>query len=134
MKIISKFLQEQIDKPVTVPFVTHKHNPRSGSEHYDIRIIDPQDDKILHSFAAGTNLPEKIKTKLVLVKTKDHNPRWLDLDSYRLETYDKGKCIISKFFPNYWEVEFKGKHLKGKYKMLKLKTRRGDNWLLIKSS
>lgn len=133
MKIISKFLLEN-SSTTSVPFVVHQHNPRSGSEHYDLRILDPKNDKLLHSFAAGTDFEEKIQSKIVLVKTRDHDPRWLDLQNYRLSTYDKGECIIHKAFSKYWEIEFKGKKIKGTYKLFRIKSKRGDNWLLVKSS
>jgi len=131
MKIISKFLLEN-SRITSVPFIVHQHDPRSGSIHYDLRILDPKDDKLLHSFAAGTDFEEKIKSKVVLVKTRDHDPRWLNLKSYRLTTFDSGECIIHKAFPKYWEIEFKGKKIKGIYRLFKIKSKRGDNWLLIK--
>ena len=36
--------------PAPVKFVLHKHNPRNGSLHYDLRFVDPRNPKILHSF------------------------------------------------------------------------------------
>jgi len=116
---------------VNVPFVLHKHDPRSGSEHYDLRFLDPKDSKLLHSFAFGSDFLDKKNDKISGVKTRDHDPRWLELKSYRLTTIEKGTCTILIQRPNYFELQFNGEILKGKYRLFKLKTKRGDQWLFI---
>lgn len=115
-----------------VPFIIHQHEPRSGSIHYDLRFLDNKDNKLLHSFAAPSNFLETIHKKTVLVKTRDHDPRWLNLKSYRLKDIDKGLVSVLVSTKNYFELEFKGKKIKGKYKLFKLKTKRNDQWLLFK--
>ena len=87
---------------------------------------------MLHSFAAPSNFLETIHKKTVLVKTRDHDPRWLNLKSYRLKDIDKGLVSVLVSTKNYFELEFKGKKIKGKYKLFKLKTKRNDQWLLFK--
>jgi hypothetical protein len=130
MKSIKQFLLEaRQDK---VPFILHKHNPRNGSEHFDLRFLDPNDDKLLHSFAFGSDFLEKVSDRIVGVKTRDHDPRWLTLKSYRLKDIDRGTVIVKIGTKKYFELEFSGKIIKGKYKLFKVKSKRGDNWLLIK--
>ena len=120
-------------QPTDVPFIVHKHNPRSGSEHFDVRFLDPRDPKKLHSFAAPKNFLETANGKSLLVKTRDHDPRWLTLKSYRLETVDQGKATIKIATYKYFEVIFHGKVLNGLYKIFKMKnTFREDRWLMIK--
>jgi hypothetical protein len=127
-KIVCEALQ-----PMDVPFVVHRHNPRSGSEHFDVRFVDPRDPKILHSFAAPKNFLETANGKTVLAKTRDHDPRWLTLKSYRLETMDHGKATVKIATSKYFEVIFHGKVLNGLYKIFKMKnTFREDRWLMIK--
>jgi hypothetical protein len=116
----------------SVKFIIHKHQPRSGSLHYDLRFMDPNDTKLLHSFAAPKNFLETIDSKTSVVKTRDHDPRWLTLKSYRLEDVDVGLVTIKVATKKYFELEFHGKIIKGHYKLFKLKTRRDDYWLLIK--
>ena len=115
-----------------VKFVIHKHHPRSGSLHYDLRFMDPKDHKLLHSFAAPKDFMKTFGSKTLLVKTRDHDPRWLDLKSYRLETIDSGLVDIKIATQKYFELTFHGKIINGSYRLFKLKTRRDDNWLLIK--
>jgi hypothetical protein len=130
MKPIQTFLAEATQNAVS--FVVHKHNPRSGSEHYDLRFLDPDNPKLLHSFAFGSDFLEKASERVVGVKTRDHDPRWLTLKSYRLEEIDKGIVLIGISTSKYFELKFEGKVLKGKYKLFKVKSGRGDNWLLSK--
>jgi len=120
-------------RPNSARFVIHKHNPRSGSLHYDLRFLDPNDEKKLYSFAFGSDFEKKLNDKIAGVRTKDHDPRWLDLKSYRLEKIDDAYVWLKKSYPKYFELDFNGKVLKGSYKLFKIKSRRDDQWLLIKS-
>jgi hypothetical protein len=120
-------------KPAKVRFVIHKHDPRSGSPHYDIRFVDPLDKKLLHSFATPINLLETIATKTLLIKTRDHDPRWLDLKSYRLKVIDSGLVEVKIATKKYFDLTFKGKVISGRYRLFKLKTSRDDHWLLTKT-
>jgi hypothetical protein len=128
--IICEALQQSHD----VPYVIHKHIPRSGSEHYDLRFGNPRNDKELFSFAAPKNFLETINQKTLLVRTKEHLSRWMDLKSYRLTDIEKGivtvKIATSKFF----DLTFNGKIINGSYKLFKMSnTYRQDRWLLIKN-
>ena len=121
-------------KPIDVPFIVHKHNPRSGSSHFDIRFVDNKNPKLLHSFAAPSNFLETKDKKIVLAKTRDHDIRWLTLKSYRLDVIDKGQVTINISTNKYFELVFHGKVLNGKYKLFKMhNTSREDRWLLVKS-
>lgn len=115
-----------------VKFIIHSHDSRKGSSHYDLRFLDPRDPKLLHSFAAPKNFLDTLNTRSVIVKTRDHDPRWLTLKSYRLKEIDKGEAIIKIATKKYFEIDFNGKVLKGSYKLFKIKTRRDDNWMLVR--
>lgn len=115
-----------------VPFVLHEHDPRSGTVHKDFRFLDPYDESNLLSFAVPAQFQFDDK-KTTLVKTRDHDPRWLTLKSYRLKVLDKGTIHFVTSSPLYFKFQIKGKHLKGNYLLFKLsKTKRDDQWLLIK--
>lgn len=117
----------------TIPFIIHKHQPRSGSLHYDLRFLDPKNSKLLHSFATPSNFLETLNTKTPIVKTRDHDPRWLTLQSYRLETIDKGTVTFKVATSKYFDMIFNGKILNGEYRLFKLsKTFRDDRWLMIR--
>jgi len=128
-----KLLCEAIKRQDNV-FIIHKHDPRSGSIHYDLRITDPKNPPNLLSFAAPSDFLETIGKKTVLAKTRDHDKRWLTLQSHRLNDIDKGKVNVKIATDKYMVLVFNGKLLKGEYKLFKLsKTRRDDRWLLIKT-
>jgi len=126
-------IRRNIMGKITVPFVIHKHDPRSGSIHYDLRFIDGADPKILNSFALPSDFPSTINHKTVVVRTREHDPRWLNLKSYRLDTFDKGDLDIIKGSRTYFKLDFRGKKIKGIYELFKMKTKRENYWLLIKS-
>jgi len=126
-----KIVIEALRPIKSVPFIIHKHHPRSGSLHYDLRFLDPRDKKLLHSFATPSNFLSTIEKKSVIIKTRDHNPRWLTLKSYRLETIDTGEVDVIIATPKYFQLEFRGNVINGSYKLFKLKTKRDDQWMLF---
>jgi len=130
MKIINRYLQES--KVFSSKFVIHRHNARNTNEHFDLRFLDNYKKGTLNSFAFGKDFLEKLNDRIVGVRTKEHNSRWLDLKSYRLEDIDKGEVdiLISSF--KYFKLDFKGKLIKGIYELFKVKSERDDNWILIK--
>lgn len=115
------------------PFILHLHNPRNGSEHYDLRFLDLKNPKLLHSFALPDNWRNDIN-KTVLFKTRDHDPRWLQLESYRLKTIDEGVINYKIYKPyGYFLLEFSGKIINGTYQLFKLRDKiRKDVWMLVK--
>ncbi len=131
---IFKVLSESLGS-VKVPYVIHKHDPRSGSIHFDIRFLDNRDSKLLHSFAAPSNFLDTVDKKTLVVKTRDHDPRWLTLKSYRLQDIEHSMVTIKISSYKYFELEFHGKVLNGSYKLFKMSnTFRSDRWLLVKNS
>jgi len=129
-----QIVHEAIAPTTSVKFIIHNHKPRSGSEHYDFRFVDPKNSKMLHSFAAPKNFLDTIKTKTVLAKTRDHDIRWLTLKSYRLKDIESGTVKVMKATDKYFELDFNGKRIHGRYKLFHLKnSRRSDRWLLIKA-
>lgn len=115
------------------PFILHLHNPRNGSEHNDLRFLDLHNNKLLHSFALPDNWKDNIN-KTVLFKTRDHDPRWLTLESYRLKTLDKGYMDYKIYKPyGYFLLHFHGKILNGVFQIFKLRDKiRKDVWMMLK--
>lgn len=131
MDIIDKYLQEGIS--IDRPFIVHIHDARNTNQHFDLRILHPYNEKDLMSFAFGKDFKDNYDKKITGVRTKDHDPRWLELKSYRLETFDEGTVEFKVYSYKYMELNFKGKKLKGSYKLFKVKSNRDDNWILLKN-
>lgn len=114
-------------------FILHKHNPRNGSIHCDLRFLDLKNNKLLHSFAIPIDWIKNPSLKTTIYKTRDHDPRWLDLKSYRLETLDEGYVDYKMYRPSvYFDLYFHGRIVNGRKILFKLKnTHRDDVWMLI---
>lgn len=133
MSILFNIISESTSKLNDVPFVFHEHNPRNSALHKDFRFLDPYDETNLFSFAVPYQFQFDDK-KTTVVKTRDHDPRWLTLKSYRLKVLDQGTIHFITSSPLYFKFQINGKHLKGTYQLFKLsKTKRDDRWLLIKN-
>lgn len=113
-------------------FILHRHNPRNGSIHADLRFMDLKNNKLLHSFAVPVEWLNNIDLKTTIYKTRDHDPRWLDLKSYRLETIDEGYVDYKVYRPAiYFDLVFHGRVLIGEKILFKLKGRyRDDIWMM----
>lgn len=118
-------------------FIIHHHkDPRNTQSHYDLRMEDPKDENMLMQFALPENWKELLDStnRTMIVRTKQHKERWLDLQSRRMDTYDTGTVLYDKLFGKYIELEFKGQKLSGKFRIFKLKDKgRKDLWILVKS-
>ena len=70
--------------------------------------------------------------KSTLYKTRDHDPRWLDLKSYRLETIDEGYVDYKVYRPAmYFDLIFHGKIINGEKILFKMRGKtRDDIWLI----
>lgn len=114
-------------------FIIHKHNPRQGSLHCDLRFMDLKNNKLLHSFAVPKEWLDNVELKTTIYKTRDHDPRWLDLKSYRLETIDEGYVDYKMYRPSaYFDLVFHGKVLNCRKILFKLKGRyRDDVWMMV---
>jgi len=128
-KLVNNRVQTQYDG---YRFILHKHNPRNGSIHCDLRFMDLKNNKLLHSFAVPIDWIKDTNLKTTIYKTRDHDPRWLDLKSYRLETLDEGYVDYKIYRPAmYFDLLFHGKVLNGEKILFKLKGRyRDDVWLM----
>jgi len=103
-------------------FVINRHFSRKAGIHFDLRL---ELNNILESWASK-NIDELVKDsrrKVLLIKTKDHPLKWLNIEGHLNEDYydifDKGTYNIIKKTSNLMELRFNGKKLKGVYILLK---------------
>lgn len=132
-------LLEKVDVLQRVPYVLHHHyNARNTNPHFDLRFVDPYRRNELLSFA----IPGKYdilngfpkEKKLVMYKTRPHPMDWLKKsDSYRMKNIEEGEIKIITSTATYYQLEFLGRRLRGKFKIFKLKkAKRPDAWMMVK--
>jgi hypothetical protein len=73
-----------------------------------------------------------MEKKAVGVRTREHKEHWLTKEGHRMTIYDKGEVELLVATDKYFHLTFKGNKLNGTYKMFPLRSKRGDNWLLVK--
>jgi DNA ligase D-like protein (predicted 3'-phosphoesterase) len=109
-------------------FIVVKHNAKKARLHYDLRFVMPNSKNWI-SFAVRKGVPEKPGTKVLAVRTHDHSEEealflgTIDDGEYgagKLDKYDDGKCIITKYSPKAMTVEFKGRKIKGIYHLINI--------------
>ncbi len=116
-------------------FVIQKHD--ASHLHYDLRL---EIDGVLKSWAIPKTPPEKEGIKRLAVQTEDHPLEYADFEGAipegeygagRVEIWDKGNLLPEKIKDNEILFELKGKRMKGKFALIKLKDK---NWLFFKRS
>jgi len=108
---------------MSTPFVVHKHEALKKGLHYDIRFQIPG-DKNWDSFASNHIPPTQPGLKEYIIKTTIHSEEQAlfvgeipkgEYGAGRLSIWDEGSCDIIKYSKSHIVIEFKGKHLNGRY-------------------
>jgi len=117
---------------VTSKFIIIKHDANKARLHYDLRFKMPK-SKNWASFAVRKGVPTATGTKVLAVRTHDHTPKEAlflgtiekGYGAGKLEKWDDGSCIITKYSPAHIVIEFKGRKVKGIYHMINVAIMRG---------
>lgn len=132
--ILTSILFESIQN--VVPYVFHYHaDPRNTNPHYDLRILDPYKKDSLMSYAipAQEGMDKKFPKKVIAVRTRPHPEHWLTKQTYRIKKLEEGEVKVHVSSPKFFDLEFTGKILRGRYILFKNKrSRRNDMWIIIK--
>ena len=115
-------------------FILLTHTADKAGVHHDLRFEQPT-GKLWDSFAIRKNVPLEQGTRVLAVKTHDHNEE--DALTTKPITHgygkghyvkeDDGTCIIEKYHPSHIVVTFQGKKLKGTYHFISLKVVKGKD-------
>lgn len=119
-------------------YVIQKH--QATHLHYDLRL---EEEGVLKSWAIPKEPPTTPGIKRLAVETEDHPLGYEDFEGVipegeygagTVEIWDKGSYVPLEIEPGKKVIEIKGKKLKGKYALIKIKTKDGSdkNWLFFK--
>ena len=119
-------------------YVIQRH--KASHLHYDLRI---EEEGVLKSWAIPKSPPEEVGIRRLAVQTEDHPLGYEDFEGIipegeygagKVETWDKGDYLPLEADPAKRVIEIKGKKLKGKHALIKLKPKNPDdkNWLFFK--
>ncbi len=119
-------------------YVIQRH--KSSRLHYDLRL---EEEGVLKSWAIPKSPPEEEGVRRLAVQTEDHPLGYEDFEGIipegeygagKVETWDRGDYLPVETDPTKRVIEIKGKKLKGKYALIKLKPKNPDdkNWLFFK--
>ena len=119
-------------------YVIQRH--KASHLHYDLRL---EEEGVLKSWAIPKSPPEEAGIRRLAVQTEDHPLGYEDFEGIipegeygagKVETWDKGDYLPLEADPAKRVIEIKGKKLKGKHALIKLKPKNPDdkNWLFFK--
>lgn len=119
-------------------YVIQRH--KASHLHYDLRL---EEEGVLKSWAIPKSPPEEVGIRRLAVQTEDHPLGYEDFEGIipegeygagKVETWDRGDYLPIEADPAKRVIEIKGKKLKGKHALIKLKPKNPDdkNWLFFK--
>ena len=119
-------------------YVIQRH--KASHLHYDLRL---EEEGVLRSWAIPKSPPEEVGIRRLAVQTEDHPLGYEDFEGIipegeygagKVETWDRGDYLPLEANPAKRVIEIKGKKLKGKHALIKLKPKNPDdkNWLFFK--
>ncbi len=119
-------------------YVIQRHN--ASHLHYDLRL---EEEGVLKSWAIPKSPPEEAGIRRLAVQTEDHPLGYEDFEGVipegeygagTVETWDRGDYLPIEADAAKRIIEIKGKKLKGKYALIKLKPKNPEdkNWLFFK--
>lgn len=124
--------------PEKLVYVIQRH--QSSHLHYDLRL---EEEGVLKSWAIPKEPPLRQGIKRLAVQTEDHPLGYEDFEGVipksqygagEVKIWDKGAYHPLEILPTRRVFEIKGKKLKGKYCLIKLKSKDKEdkNWLFFK--
>ncbi|MCK4557298.1 MAG: 3'-phosphoesterase [Candidatus Aminicenantes bacterium] len=119
-------------------YVIQRHH--ASHLHYDLRL---EEEGVLKSWAIPKSPPEETGIRRLAVQTEDHPLGYEDFEGIipegeygagKVETWDSGDYFPLESDSAKRVIEIKGKKIKGRYALIKLKPKNPDdkNWLFFK--
>lgn len=117
-------------------FVVQEHFARS--HHYDFRL---EHEGVLKSWAVPKGLPEESGVKRLAVQVDDHALEYGDFEGEipegeygagKVSIWDRGTFTVTEWGRDTIVVELAGQKLNGSYCLVRLKGKKGNEWLVFK--
>jgi DNA ligase D-like protein (predicted 3'-phosphoesterase) len=127
----------KVEKDKGTVFVVQEHDARNL--HWDFRL---EDQGVLKSWAVPKKPPTTAGTKRLAIQTEDHPVDYAKFEGVipaglygagSVKVWDHGKFKLIEKTENKYEIELKGKRLKGKYHLVRFKKAGEKAWLFFKS-
>jgi len=130
--------KESKKKGKELAYVIQRHD--ASHLHYDLRL---EQSGVLKSWAIPKLPPQEEGVKRLAVETEDHPLGYEDFEGIipegeygagKVEIWDKGSYCSLEVMPSKIIFEIRGKKLKGRYCLIKLKPQdaKDNNWLFFK--
>jgi DNA ligase D-like protein (predicted 3'-phosphoesterase) len=117
-------------------YVIQKH--QATQLHYDLRL---ERDGVLKSWAVPKGVPEDTGIRRLAIQVEDHPVDYATFEGKippgqygagTVQIWDHGVYHMNKWTDEKIEVVFRGQRLHGPYALVKMKTRRNNEWLILK--
>lgn len=133
-------LSESMKKRKTKELIYAIQRHHASHLHYDLRL---EEEGVLKSWAIPKSPPEEEGVRRLAVMTEDHPLGYEEFEGIipegeygagKVETWDRGNYLLLEATSTKRIIEIKGKKLKGKYGLIKLKPKilEDKNWLFFK--
>jgi DNA ligase D-like protein (predicted 3'-phosphoesterase) len=117
-------------------YVIQKH--QATHLHFDLRL---ERDGVLKSWAVPKGVPEDAGIRRLAIQVEDHPVDYATFEGTippgqygagTVQIWDHGVYHTNKWTDEKIELVFTGQRLHGPYAMIKMKTRKGNEWLILK--
>lgn len=117
-------------------YVIQKH--QATQLHYDLRL---ERDGVLKSWAVPKGVPEDTGIRRLAIQVEDHPADYATFEGTiphgqygagTVQIWDHGFYQTNKWTDEKIELVLTGQRLHGPYAMIKMKTRKGNEWLILK--
>ncbi len=133
-------LSESMKKRKTKASIYAIQRHHASHLHYDLRL---EEEGVLKSWAIPKSPPEEEGVRRLAVMTEDHPLGYEEFEGIipegeygagKVETWDRGNYLLLEATSTKRIIEIKGKKLKGKFGLIKLKPKilEDKNWLFFK--
>jgi DNA ligase D-like protein (predicted 3'-phosphoesterase) len=118
-------------------FVVHHH--KTGRSHFDLRMIE---DGVLRSWSLLRQPPERKGERRLAIERESFSPQAMESKGFmesafgpgKVRNWDEGEVEIEVASPASLSLVFRGKKLRGRYELSRMRWYPGNHWILKKTA